>query len=269
MTGWQNDQIIRLHAPISPQCSGWAKEDNRTAEELSTMLEEYMTVLCERYNGTENVIWLDVVNETIDIQTADWFGPKEGTDKWENPWPKIGYDTNHELKTPLYIKQAFTIANQYAPDIKQIINQHGALERQTWDKMKALALYLRENNLRIDGLGWQAHLDLGWEKIPGNLEYLAEIIQWCHANNLEFHITEFNVWLRDGNVGKVFGQADTFKEITKVVLNNRSTGIVGVNFWHIRGEDTQNKDRDCCLYNKQYEAKAAYNEIVNLLKSYR
>lgn len=264
-----NNQVIRLHAPISPQCSKWVKEDIRTAEELETMLEEYMTALCTKYNGVENILWLDVVNETIDKTTGDWFGPREGTDKWENPWPKIGYDETHELKPPLYIKQAFTIANQYAPDIKQIINQHGALEKESWDKMKALVSYLRENDLRVDGLGWQAHLDLGWEKIPGNLESLAEIIQWCHSNNLEFHITEFNVWLRDGNEGKVNEQGDTFKAITKVVLDNRNTGTVGVNYWHIRGNDTANKDRDGCIWNDNYEAKPAYYKIVELLNSYR
>lgn len=265
----KNKQVIRLHAPISPQCSKWVKEDNRTAEELETILNEYMTALCTRYNGTENILWLDVVNETIDTKTGDWFGPREGTDKWENPWPIIGFDESHELRPPLYIKQAFEIANELAPDIKLIINQHGALEKHSWDKMKLLVAYLRNNNLRVEGLGWQAHLDLGWEKIPGNLEYLAEIIQWCHANNLEFHITEFNVWLRDDDKGKIYSQAETFTEITKVVLENRHTGTVGVNFWHIRGNDTQNKDRDGCLWNDSYQPKPAYHSIVELLESYR
>ena len=264
-----NTQVIRMHAPISPQCSPWVREDSRTAEELELMLQEYMTALCNKYKGTSNILWLDVVNETIDKTTGDWFGPKPGTDKWENPWPKIGFDESHPLKPPLYIKQAFEIANELAPDIKQIINQHGALEKSSWDKMKALVLYLRENNLRVDGLGWQAHIDLGWEKIPGNIEYLAEIVQWCHANDLEFHITEFNVWLRDGNEGKVNEQGDTFKVITKVVLDNRNTGTVGVNFWHIRGNDTANKDRDGCMWSEDYNAKPAYCKIKELIKSYK
>ena len=37
--GWlkfakKHNQIIRVHGPISPQCSKWAKADNRTAERL-------------------------------------------------------------------------------------------------------------------------------------------------------------------------------------------------------------------------------------------
>lgn len=264
-----NAQVIRMHAPISPQCSPWVKDDSRTAEELETMLEEYMKALCTKYNGTSNILWLDVVNETIDKTTGDWFGPKPGTDKWENPWPKIGYDESHPLKPPLYIKQAFTLANKYAPDVKQIINQHGELEEASWEKMKALVAYLRENNLRIDGLGWQAHIDLGWEKIPGNIERLGEIVRWCHSNELEFHITEFNVWLKDENTGKINEQAATFKAITKTVLDNRHNGVVGINFWHICANDTQNKEWDGCLFNDNCEPKPAYYEIKELLKSYK
>lgn len=274
-----NKQVIRMHGPISPQCSKWVKEDVRTAEELELMLEEYMVALCSRYNGIENVLWLDVVNETIvtnpikdpmgNYEPGDWFGPREGIENWENPWPKIGFDETHALKPPLYIKQAFALANKYAPDVKQIINQHGALEEVSWDKMKALVSYLRENNLRVDGLGWQAHIDLGWEKIPGNIERLGEIVKWCHANDLEFHITEFNVWLRAGNEFKHNEQAATFKAITKAVLDNRSGGVVGINYWHIRGNDTANKDLDACLFDDNYAPKPAYFEIKELLKSYK
>lgn len=264
-----NGQVIRMHAPISPQCSKWVKTDTRTGEELETMLNEYMTTLCKRYNGTPEILWLDVVNETIDKQTGGWFGPKPGTDQWENPWTIIGFDETHPLKPPLYIKQAFEIANEFAPDIKLIINQHGALEKQSWEKMKELVAYLRENNLRVDGLGWQAHIDLGWEKIPGNLDYLKEIILWCQANDLEFHITEFNVWLRNDDAGKVNEQAATFTAITKVLLDNHNNKITGINYWNISSNDDGNKELDGCIFDLNYEPKPAYYSLIDLLKSYK
>lgn len=264
----KNGQVIRLHAPISPQCSKWVKDDSRTAKELEIMLDEYMTVLCSRYNGKPGVKWLDVVNETIDKHSGEWFGPKPGTEKWENPWTIIGFDETHPLRPPLYIKQAFTIANKLAPDMKLIINQHGALEKHSWEKMKKLVAYLRENNLRVDGLGWQAHIELGWEKIPGNSEYLAEIIRWCHQNKLEFHITEFNVWLKGDNAGKLEEQANTFTSVVKTVLDNRGNGIVGVNFWQIRGSETSNKQWDGCLFDEDYTPKPAYSELFKLLERY-
>ena len=66
-----------------------------------------------------------------------------------------------------------------------------------WDKIFALVDYLREHKgLRVDGIGWQAHVDLAWEKTGDNLTDLANLIDRAHAKNLSFHITENNVWLK-------------------------------------------------------------------------
>ena len=56
---------IRVHGPIGPQSSTWAKEDNRTPEELSQLYEEFLIELCKKINGESKVKWMDVVNETI------------------------------------------------------------------------------------------------------------------------------------------------------------------------------------------------------------
>ncbi|WP_163324758.1 endo-1,4-beta-xylanase [Draconibacterium mangrovi] len=264
----ENNQVIRMHAPISPQCSQWARTDSRTPEELETNLVEYMTALCKRYNGIPEILWLDVVNETIE-RSGEWFGPKPGNDQWENPWPIIGYDESHPLRPPLYIKKAFEIANEFAPDLKLIINQHGGLEKESWVKMKQLVAYLRENNLRVDGIGWQAHVDLGWEKIPGNLDYLKEIILWCQSNNLEFHITEFNVWLKGDDARKHNEQANTFEAIAKVLLDNHNNKVTSINFWGISAIDVNAEEWDGSMWDADYEPKPAYYTILELLKSYK
>ncbi len=261
--------IMRLHSPISPQCSPWVREDNRTPQELETMLNEYMDTLTSVYCHYSNVKWMDVVNETIDKNSGDWFGPKPGTDKWENPWPVIGYDSSDaDFIVPEYIMMAFDIANRKAPEVKQIINQHGALEPFVWEKMKKLVFYLRNRGYRVDGLGWQAHVDLGWEKVEGNLERLDSLVKWCHENDLEFHITEFNVWLKEGDEYEYDRQAETFKAITKVLLDNRKSGFVGINFWHIRPEDTSNPQWDGTMWRNNLMPKQAYYEIKKLIAGY-
>lgn len=132
----EKGQLLRIHGPISPQCSKWVKEDKRTSKELVKMLEEYMTQLCVRYGNQPNVRWMDVVNETIAKENVndpvfgpqkrgEWFAARQGTDKWENPWTIIGYDETSDIRTPLYIDMAFALSNKYAPGVKQIINQHG------------------------------------------------------------------------------------------------------------------------------------------------
>lgn len=272
-------QVLRIHGPISPQCSPWIREDHRTSEELSKMLDEFMTALCLRYGNAENVIWMDVVNETIcpekvkgggegftDCEPGDWFSPRKGTDKWENPWTLMGYDEKSELRVPLYIDRAFEIANQYAPNLKQIINQHGQFEEIVWGKMKRLVGYLRDvKHRRVDGLGWQAHIDTGWEKEPGNLERLDRFIKWCHANDLEFHVTEMNVWMKDPNKIDEDAQAETFSAVLNVLLSNRKSGVVGLNFWNVRDEDTANPDWAGTLWDNNGNPRKAYFRIKEVL----
>lgn len=265
-------QVLRIHGPISPQCSKWVRDDSRTPEELNKMLEEYMTALCLRYGNEKCVKWMDVVNETIshenfsggtgynDMKVGDWFGPREGNDKWENPWTILGYDENSDIKVPVYIDKAFEIANKYAPNVKQIINQQGKFEEVVWDKMKKLVVYLRDvKGRRVDGIGWQCHIDMGWEKIPGNLERLDSMIKWCHENNLEFHITEMNVWMK--KTIDEDAQAETFGKILDVLLDNRKTGVVALGFWNVRDDDTANPKWNGALWRNDGTPRKAYERI--------
>jgi len=175
-----------MHGPVSPQCSDWAKNDSRTAEELETNMREFMEAICKRYNGLPGFEYLDVVNETV--INGNWHKNKAGTN-WEYPWFIIGQDSDKN-QTPLYIKYAFEIANEYAPDVKLIINQHEKTIIDTsWNLIKETVSYLRNQGLRVDGIGWQAHLNVSWEKIAGQKAALMNLIDWAHQNDLEFHIT--------------------------------------------------------------------------------
>lgn len=269
-------QLIRIHGPISPQCSPWVKEDERTPEELEQLMNEYLKALYQRYNNKENVKWVDVVNETIspvklkgggngytDIFPGEWLRERKGSEQWESPWVKLGYDETSDLKVPVYIDQAFKLADEYAPNLKHIINQNGKLENIVWDKMKKLVGYLRDRGRRVDGLGWQAHIDTGWEKIPGNLEKLDRLIKWCHRNKLEFHITEMNVWMKDGLNEEA--QADTYGKVLEVLLRNRKTGVVAINFWNVRDSDTSNPAWHGNIWQDNGKPRKAYTRIKEII----
>ena len=261
------NQVVRLHGPISPQCSVWAMEDDRTAEELEQNLIEYMTAQCQRYDAYEHVKWMDVVNETITTK-GRWFGPKPGTDKWENPWTIIGYDLSHPLMPPLYIKMAFEIATQHAPNTKLIINQHGGMEDMMWLTVKDLVFYLREQGLRVDGIGWQAHVDTGFENVPYNIERLHELIDWAHSNELSFHITEMNAWL-GGEQKDYEAQAKTFAAILEALLEHRLNGEISWNVWNITDGLAwiKNRDKEGTLFDANGEAKPAYYAVQEVLEN--
>ena len=255
-----NNQILRMHCPIGPQCSAWAKEDNRTAEELEINLREFLQAVCERYNGTPGIEYMDVVNETI-IQGA-WHTDKPGTD-WECPWYKIGLDNDSNM-TPLYIKIAFEIAQQYAPDIKLIYNHHED-NTASWELIIETIEYLRAKGLRVDGIGWQAHINNGWattEKLNG----LRTMIDWAHNNNLEFHITEASVWINDNSQTLLEEQAATYRAIIEVLLENRTTGKVAWNTWHIDDGHGWHTELYPSLFNANYTAKPAYYAIQEAME---
>ena len=239
-----NNQVIRCHGPISPQCSTWAKDPDRTKTELLEVMTRYMTTLATELEKNKDVVrWMDVVNETVvtpetmgggRYKKGDWFGPLSKGTFWQNPWLKIGIDPKSGI--PLYILMAFDIANKHAPGIKKIYNQNGdAKDYVAWDKIKKTILYLRSIGQKVDGLGWQAHVPLGWEKNPASKKALAALIDWCRANNLEFHITELSVvcptessWKNDRAA-----QAATVKAIVDTVLEKAGQGAVAINFWDI------------------------------------
>jgi endo-1,4-beta-xylanase len=197
----ENDQILRMHCPIGPQCSNWAKNDGRTPEELDTNMCVFLDSLCKRCNGIPGFKYMDVVNETVN--GGSWHTNKSGTD-WECPWYIMGLDTHN---IPIYITKAFEICDSLAPDIKLIYNHHEHPENTTyWNIIKETVLYLKTLGLRVDGIGWQAHVDAGWES-EATLGSLRDLIDWAHSNDLEFHVTEASVWL-DGSSQEDLEAAD-------------------------------------------------------------
>jgi len=259
-----NGQMLRMHGPIGPQCSQWAQDDSRTPVELETNMTDFMTAVCQRYNGTPGYEYMDVVNETV--LNGTWHTDKPGFG-WECPWYKMGVD-NDINSTPLYIKKSFEIAKQNAPDVKFIYNQHENPEvTSSWDLIKETIFYLRNKGLRVDGIGWQAHIENGWAT-PDNLNALRNLIDWAHNNNLEFHITEASVWLFNG-ISPLYleQQAETYKAIVEVLLEKRSSGKVGWNTWHIDDGHGWHTEWYPALFDTVYTAKPAYYAIQEALEN--
>lgn len=257
----ETKQVIRAHSPISPQASAWVKDDQRTAKELDNMLKDFMTDISKDLEDNKDVVkWMDVVNETLNpnntkglnynatggedtvlFERGSWMGPKKGTTSWENPWTVMGFDTvkvnNEPFVMPKYIKKSFVIANKHAPHIKKIWNTHGkTYDLIGFEKQKKAITYLRSQGLAVDGIGWQAHVKLGWEKDPKNIKELESVIDWCYQNNLEFHVTELDVQVaasKDLNALKTSRaeQAQTLNAVVEVLLKKIGKGAVGVNFW--------------------------------------
>lgn len=245
----KHGMVLRAHGPIGPQCSQWVKGNQRIngerfkpiGEDLLPVLERYMTELSKDLEKNKDVVkWMDVVNETVvgtdkanrlPYKSGDWFGPIDGKG-FQNPWLKIGLDESTGVSVPLYVIRAFELSNKYAPSIKKLYNQHDEMEPLAWDKIKATIKFLRARGLKVDAVGWQAHVPLGWEKLPQNIKDFENLIDWCYGNDLEFHITELNV-VRDPRLSKetAHEHAELFYALTAVMAKKAGRGAVGLNFW--------------------------------------
>lgn len=289
----ENKQVVRAHCPVSPQCSEWVREDTRTASELREVMTTFMTRMGKVLEENRDVVkWMDVVNETvcptlyrgigydaqstsdnIQYQPGDWFGPKLGNKSWENPWTIIGFEKDKLLRLPTYIRLAFELANQYAPDVKKVYNQNGGMEDAAWEKIKSTVLYLRSAGLKVDALGWQAHVPSGFEKIPGNLDKLSSLIDWCNQHGLEFHLTELDVKLgKNFDYSKIKEKeeeiAQTYGAIVETVLKKVGKGAVAINCWSMKDRSSQEGFCFAGLFDSDLKPTPAYYRIKGLLLKY-
>ena len=266
-----NDLIVRIHGPVSPQASKWAKEDHRTAAELENVMVNFMTQTSKLYNEESNVKYMDVVNETI-LPSGKWFGPRKGTHLWENPWLKMGLDENGY---PNYILRAFEIATANAPNVKLVYNQNGGMQSAMWERLKETVLYLRSKGLRVDGIGWQGHLNLSRstlqfiENSDHAMNELSKLIDWAHANNLDFHVTELDYRVNDmTNLSEELEfQAELYEKIVKVLQSKVNSGIVTLNLWDIGERLKKPSTFFQSIYDKDLNPTPAYQIIKKALKT--
>ncbi|MEC8536068.1 MAG: endo-1,4-beta-xylanase, partial [Bacteroidota bacterium] len=264
-----NQLTLRIHGPVSPQASKWAKEDHRTAEELEAVMIDFITASAKRYNQEPMVKHMDVVNETI-LPNGNWFGPKKGTNLWENPWLKMGFDKNG---FPKYIVKAFEIATKYAPNVKLVYNQNAGMQKPMWDKLKETILYLRSKGLRVDGIGWQGHLKLSrstirfTENSDQALKDLSELIDWAHSNNLDFHVTELDYKLTDQSnlAAELQEQAQLYHKIINVLQSKVNTGVVTLNLWDLGQRLKKPNIYFQSIYDANLKPTPAYTVIKNAI----
>ena len=258
---------MRVHGPVGPQSSVWAKDDSRTIEELSKNYQDFLVELCKKINNQKNVKWMDVVNETI-ASNGQWTDKKDGTDKWENPWTQIG---KNDDGIPNYIIKSFEIADQHAPNVSLVFNQHAGMQPVMWDRVKETILYLKNKGLRVDGLGWQSHLrdNVALSLNKENLDYLLSLIDWAHQNDLDFHITEIDYRLvgNSPNATNFNRQAQGYTNILKSLIAKRSSGVVTFNTWGIYDKNNISSHEFKYIYDSNLNPKKAVDEMKIALKN--
>jgi endo-1,4-beta-xylanase len=153
-----------------------SKQRDKNKKLLLKRLETHIKTIVKRYKNDINS-W-DVVNEAIDEYAPNERGLRE------SPWYQITGDD--------YIKVAFETANRYAAqDAKLYINDYNTEVSPKRDHLYDLVKDLLKQGVPIDGVGHQAHIQIGWPSI----QETEESINMFAELGLDNQITELDVSL--------------------------------------------------------------------------
>lgn len=169
----------------------WNNADGKpkSHDELVETLRSYIETVCTHFKGRVDA-W-DVVNEIVS---------EEGG--YRNlGWVKAfgGEEYGDEI-----VKAAFRFAEQYAPDTELYYNEFNVWRPSKLEGVLHIVKMLKEEGIRIDGVGIQAHWGLNY---PKN-HYVEEAIEKIAALGVKVLITEIDIdVLPLTKEGQIIGQS--------------------------------------------------------------
>ena len=222
---------------------------------LLSRLENHIRAVATQY--VNDIYAWDVVNEVIDENQSD--GLRRST--WYNI---TGLD---------YIRTAFRVAREVAPNAKLYINDYNTNVPAKRDKLFALVQQLKEEGVPIDGVGHQMHGNVDW---PSAADTDAMIAKFIPLGVLQ-EITEMDVSIYTNNdesfptppADRLTRQADRYKALFDVYRKYKAN-LASVTLWGIADDDTwldtypvSRKDAPL-LFDVSLQAKAAYWSVVGV-----
>jgi len=248
--------LVRGHTLVwHNQLPDWVKSDRLTPAQLSAILQGHISTLVRRY-GASVYAW-DVVNEAFNDDGS------LGDTIWYNN-PGIGFAEQGSQ----YIAQALVWAHEANPKAELFYNDMGAeIVNKKSDAIFAMARDLKQHGAPLDGIGLEMHVDLSFDE-ANTLASLTRNLKRFADLGLIIHITELDVRLADASTGALAAQADLYRKITGICLDNLSCRVIqlwGVTDryswipWFFPGYDS------ALLWDANYQKKPAYRSVQQAL----
>ena len=273
--GMKNNMHIVGHALVwHSQLSDYMKEikDRKT---MSSHIQNHINTLVKRYKGKIHT-W-DVVNEALN---------EDGTLRESVFFNIMGSE---------YIENSFLWANDADPDVNLVYNDYNLCEEPKRKGAIKLIKDLQKKNIKIDGVGIQAH----WQLNSPTIEEIEKTIISFSELGIDVMFTELDIsvlpspWeLQGAEVNQNFEKfeddkkmnpypiklpdavkkklANRYKDIFKLFLKHQDK-ISRVTFWGVTDKNSWLNDWPIkgrtnypLLFDRNYQSKIAYKSIIDL-----
>ncbi len=232
-----NDIKIHGHPLIwHRQLPRWVQKTE--ASKLRPVMLRYIREVVNRYNN-DVAIW-DVVNEALE---------EDGTFRQSQWFNALGES---------YIADAFRQARLYARDAELLYNEYDV----SWDGPKSDGMYslmqsLLAQNVPVDGVGFQMHIDAGFDRfdeVRNNFQRFADL-------GLDVYVTELDVGILDGQTEAQ--QAAVYEQVLSLCLEQPACKALQI--WGFTDRYSWRKSLLPLIMDKDYQPKPAWYALQQRL----
>jgi endo-1,4-beta-xylanase len=201
-----HSMVVRGHTLVwHNQVPDWVTKGRYKAPKLATILQGHINTVMGRY-ASKVYAW-DVVNEAINddgtVRDTLWYDQ-----------PGIGY----ARQGTAYIEHVLRWARAADANAKLFYNDYNAeIMDAKSDAIYAMAADFKSRGVPLDGIGFQTHVDLSFDK-PSTLASYASNLQRFAALGLDLHITELDIRLSDSSPASLNAQAKLYGELMTMCL---------------------------------------------------
>lgn len=227
----------------------WVSKD-KMIERMENYIKNVMEIIEKEYPTVNFYAW-DVVNEAWmedgKPRAAGAYSKGDGS----SAWVQIFGDNS-------FIEYAFQFARKYAPEgCKLYYNDYNEYMDQKMNAIYNMALELKEKGL-IDGIGMQAHLDVGF---PTAQMFEAAVAKYA-STGLDVQITELDITTSDTSEAGLKKQAQLYSDVMDAAVKYADS-VSAVVIWGVTDDTSWRADRIPLIFDDQFKAKPAFYSMID------
>ncbi len=230
----------------------WVSEE-KMIERMENYIKNVFDLVKKEYPTVDFYAW-DVVNEAWTDDGSPRTAGSNNQSSGSSAWVKVFGDNS-------FIEYAFKFAKQYAPEgCKLYYNDYNEYMD---GKLKAICKMAEDLKAKgyIDGIGMQAHLDVGF---PSAGMFENALKQYA-ATGLDVQITELDITTDDKSAAGFEKQAKMYRAIMDAAVKY-SDSVSAVVLWGVTDDTSWRASQSPLIFDSNFKAKPAYHAMIEGLE---